>query len=134
MTSASNCPELRALGGIKVMGCAKQGESQTMLGPMQLRLASATERLCKAKLLAKRISDFIEGSSSPTSFHEAWCLARFSLRETLSYDARIIPRHIIQPLLLEHADVMHGVCEAILGRTLPATATVSSPLEPKAEA
>ena len=114
------CEQLpRAFGGIKVMGCAAQGESETMLGPLQLGLAPATERLRKAKLLAKRTSDFIEGPSSLTSFPEAWCLARFSIRGALSYDTRIIPRHIIQPLLLEHADMMHGACEVILGRTLP---------------
>ena len=111
----------RSTGGIKVMGCAAQGESEAVLGHLQMRLAPARDRLQKAKELLERVEDFLQGSPSPTSLHEAWCLVRFSAREALSYDIRAIPRAAIQPLLLEHANLMHRACEVLVGRPLSAS-------------
>ena len=107
-----------AKDGLKIMGCAAQGESEAMLGPLQLRLKPATERLQKAKKLAIRVEGLTVGSSSKSSLHEAWRLLRFCAKEALSYDTRTIPRSVLQPLLLEHSASLRSACEHLIGTSL----------------
>ena len=63
----------RATGGLAVMGGACQGEYETVIGPHQMLLEPARERLQKAKLLATRIVEICDNSREPTRLHVAWC-------------------------------------------------------------
>ena len=96
----------RSTGGIKAMGGAAQGEFETCLGPMQLRLGPAGELLARAHLLEQRTHDFLIGAASQTALQEAWCLISKCLRETLSYDIQIIPSTVLEPLLEQHTALM----------------------------
>eukprot|EP00973_Karenia_brevis_P026450 3648938-Karenia_brevis.AAC.1 len=108
----------RAYGGLMIMGNAAQGDFKAMLGPDQLRMKPARERLNKAIALERRLCDYIDGSKSTTKLHEAWCMTRFCLKECLSYDIRVIPSTELMPLLDDHADLMRHACDVIAGAPL----------------
>eukprot|EP00973_Karenia_brevis_P028357 3909460-Karenia_brevis.AAC.1 len=97
------------------MGGAAQGEFESQLGTAQMRLEPAAKRLDKAKILATRVGDFIAGAAHQTRLHEAWCITRFCIKEALSYDIRVIPKPLLDPILAEHSRIMRQACEEIAG-------------------
>ena len=85
----------RAHGGLKVMGSAAQGEFECRLGPMQLRMQPAADRMKKALSLATRLESLLLNSKGRTSLHEAWCMTVKCVKEALAYDVSIIPREVV---------------------------------------
>ena len=100
------------------MGNAAQGSLETCLGPYQLALKPATERLGKALHFGKRIISFLDGSKDTCSVSAAWWLLSKSMREALSYDIRIIPRTRLQEILTLHETALREVVTKILGKEL----------------
>eukprot|EP00973_Karenia_brevis_P083794 11628389-Karenia_brevis.AAC.1 len=106
----------RELEGMIVMGSACEGESESRLGPQRLLIQPATKRLGAAQRFGDKINDFCMGSTDPSSLHIAWCLTLKSLREALAYDVRTVPAGHLEPILLQHAQILRECTECILGR------------------
>jgi len=105
----------RTMGGLKVMGCAAQGDFESMLGPMQKRLQPAGERLMKSQRLAMRIAEYMHGANDRATLHTAWYLTTKSLKEALTYDIRTCPPEAMRPLLVEHEANLRTLVNEICG-------------------
>ena len=100
------------------MGNAAQCSLESFLGPYQKALQPAAERLEKAEWLGKRIEDFLEGSQDACGVSVAWWLLCKCMKESLSYDTRIIPSTNLADILQRHQHALRRVAGKIVGREL----------------
>ena len=100
------------------MEAASQGEYESALGPYQLLVEPAQERLQRAECLSEQIIKLCEGSTNAHSFHVSCCLVVQSLKEALVDDIRTVPAEMLEPLLERHAEfVRNCVCNILRQRT-----------------
>ena len=77
--------------GIKLLGSAVQGECETVLGPFQLAVQPAADRVAKAVAVATAIRQLAQLPEHPKLLGALWAVLSRSVVAALLYDARLVP-------------------------------------------
>ncbi|CAK0860175.1 unnamed protein product [Prorocentrum cordatum] len=112
-----------AFGGLEGKGNVAQASYETFLGPAQLALQPAYERLWKPERLGQRLPRFLEKSADSRCVSiTGWLLSTCVKGGAISYGIRIIPAVAVDPLAARLETCIRKVAAAIAGKGIDAAA------------
>jgi hypothetical protein len=77
--------------------------------------AHANKRLEKASRYADRVAAFQVSQVNPYLTHKAWMITTKSVAKAFSYDAALIPRQVLEPVVKQVMDKVYNIASLCTG-------------------